>query len=145
MLFIIIQVAAMMAFRATIPRDLIFARDELDTPFRINFRRSILAAGSVSLILLLITILLLQHGGNYLQWDRYGLILLAAPFSDVDSGMALPRRGQCATTTGLTHFIRALVRHKPAVPNQQPSKRCEELISVCSMPQSTDWNADLQR
>ena len=83
MLFIIIQVAAMMAFRATIPRDLIFARDELDTPFRINFRRSILAAGSVSLILLLITILVIISAWEEIssQWDRYGLILLAAPLS----------------------------------------------------------------
>ena len=83
MLFIIIQVAAMMAFRATIPRDLIFARDELDTPFRINFRRSILAAGSVSLILLLITILVIVSAWEEIssQWDRYGLILLAAPLS----------------------------------------------------------------
>ena len=83
MLFIIIQVAAMMAFRATIPRDLIFARDELDTPFRINFRRSILAAGSVSSILLLITILVIVSAWEEIssQWDRYGLILLAAPLS----------------------------------------------------------------
>jgi len=83
MLFIIIQVGAMMAFRATIPRDLIFARDELDTPFRINFRRSVLAAGSVSLILLLITILVIVSSWEEIssQWDRYGLILLAAPLS----------------------------------------------------------------
>ena len=83
MLFIIIQVGAMMAFRATIPRDLIFARDELDTPFRINFTRSILTAGAISLFLLLITIIVVVSSWNEIssQWDRYGLILLAAPLS----------------------------------------------------------------
>ena len=83
MLFIIIQVGAMMAFRATIPRDLIFARDELDTPFRINFRRSILSAGAVSLILLVITAIVIISSWEEIssQWDRYGLILIAAPLS----------------------------------------------------------------
>ncbi|MDP6865741.1 MAG: type II secretion system F family protein, partial [Candidatus Poseidoniaceae archaeon] len=83
MLFIIIQVGAMMAFRATIPRDLIFARDELDTPFRINFRRSILSAGAVSLLLLIITVVVVISAWEEIssQWDRYGLILLAAPLS----------------------------------------------------------------
>ena len=83
MLFIIIQVGAMLAFRATIPRDLIFARDELDTPFRINFTRSILSAGAVSLVLLLVTIFVVISTWQEIssQWDRYGLILLAAPLS----------------------------------------------------------------
>ncbi|MGB1365084.1 MAG: type II secretion system F family protein [Candidatus Poseidoniaceae archaeon] len=83
MLFIVIQVGAMMAFRATIPRDLIFARDELDTPFRINFTRSILSAGAVSLILLLVTTFVVVSTWEEIssQWDRYGLILLAAPLS----------------------------------------------------------------
>ena len=72
----------MMAFRATIPRDLIFARDELDTPFRINFRRSLLSAGAVSLVLLLITIVVVISTWEEIssQWDRYGLILLAPLF-----------------------------------------------------------------
>lgn len=83
MLFIIIQVAAMLAFRATIPRDLIFARDELDTPFRINFTRSLLASGAVSLVLLVITTIVVVSTWEAIssQWDRYGLILLAAPLS----------------------------------------------------------------
>jgi flagellar protein FlaJ len=82
-LFIIIQVGAMVAFRATIPRDLIFARDELDTPFRINFRRALLASGAISAILLLVTIYVVASAWEEIssQWDRYGLILLAAPLS----------------------------------------------------------------
>ena len=83
MLFIIIQIAAMLAFRATIPRDLIFARDELDTPFRVNFTRSLLASGAVSLVLLIITAIVVVSTWEEIssQWDRYGLILLAAPLS----------------------------------------------------------------
>tara|TARA_B110001452_G_scaffold99113_1_gene82140 strand:+ start:4345 stop:6147 length:1803 start_codon:yes stop_codon:yes gene_type:complete len=82
-LFLIIQAGAMVAFRATIPRDLIFARDELDTPFRINFRRALLASGAVSAVLLLVTFYVVASAWEEIssQWDRYGLILLAAPLS----------------------------------------------------------------
>ena len=80
-----IEVASRLRFLllATIPRDLIFARDELDTPFRINFTRSILSAGAVSLVLLLVTIFVVISTWQEIssQWDRYGLILLAAPLS----------------------------------------------------------------
>ena len=37
LVFVFIQLAAVFAFRATIPKDATFARDEMDTPFRINF------------------------------------------------------------------------------------------------------------
>jgi len=113
MLFIIIQVGAMMAFRATIPRDLIFARDELDTPFRINFTRSILTAGAISLFLLLITIIVVVSSWNEIssQWDRYGLILLAAPLSPMLVPAWLIRReeGYVQRRDGAyPDFIRAL-------------------------------------
>ena len=113
MLFIIIQVGAMMAFRATIPRDLIFARDELDTPFRINFTRSILTAGTISLFLLLITIIVVVSSWNEIssQWDRYGLILLAAPLSPMLVPAWLIRReeGYVQRRDGAyPDFIRAL-------------------------------------
>ena len=113
MLFIIIQIAAMLAFRATIPRDLIFARDELDTPFRINFRRSLLSAGAVSLILLLITIFVVVSTWEEIssQWDRYGLILLAAPLSPLLIPAWLIRReeGNVQRRDGAyPDFIRAL-------------------------------------
>lgn len=113
MLFIIIQVGAMMAFRATIPRDLIFARDELDTPFRINFTRSILTAGAISLFLLLVTIIVVVSSWNEIssQWDRYGLILLAAPLSPMLVPAWLIRReeGYVQRRDGAyPDFIRAL-------------------------------------
>jgi len=113
MLFIIIQVGAMMAFRATIPRDLIFARDELDTPFRINFTRSVLSAGAVSLILLLITIIVVISTWEEIssQWDRYGLILLAAPLSPMLIPAWLIRREETNVQRrdgAYPDFIRAL-------------------------------------
>ena len=112
-LFIIIQVAAMMAFRATIPRDLIFARDELETPFRINFRRALLASGAVSLFLLLITIYVVASSWEAIssQWDRYGLILIAAPLSPLLVPAWLIRKEETNVLrrdTAYPDFIRAL-------------------------------------
>ena len=112
-LFIIIQVAAMMAFRATIPRDLIFARDELETPFRINFRRALLASGAISLFLLLVTIYVVASSWEAIssQWDRYGLILLAAPLSPLLVPAWLIRKEETNVLrrdTAYPDFIRAL-------------------------------------
>ena len=112
-LFIIIQVAAMMAFRATIPRDLIFARDELETPFRINFRRALLASGAVSLFLLLIPIYVVASSWEAIssQWDRYGLILIAAPLSPLLVPAWLIRKEETNVLrrdTAYPDFIRAL-------------------------------------
>ena len=83
LMFVIVQVGAIFAFRATIPKDNTFARDELDTPFRINLRRSLLMAGSVSLILSIITVVAVSMAfeGITANWDKYGLILVAAPLS----------------------------------------------------------------
>ena len=39
LVFTVIQIGAVFAFRATVPEDPTFARDEMDTPFRINFLR----------------------------------------------------------------------------------------------------------
>ena len=112
-LFIIIQVAAMMAFRATIPRDLIFARDELETPFRINFRRALLASGAVSLFLLLVTFYVVASSWEAIssQWDRYGLILIAAPLSPLLVPAWLIRKEETNVLrrdTAYPDFIRAL-------------------------------------
>ncbi len=112
-LFIIIQVAAMMAFRATIPRDLIFARDELETPFRINFRRALLASGAISLFLLLVTVYVVASSWEAIssQWDRYGLILLAAPLSPLLVPAWLIRKEETNVLrrdTAYPDFIRAL-------------------------------------
>jgi len=112
-LFIIIQAAAMMAFRATIPRDLIFARDELETPFRINFRRALLASAAVSLSLLLVTAYVVASSWEAIssQWDRYGLILIAAPLSPLLVPAWLIRKEETNVLrrdTAYPDFIRAL-------------------------------------
>ena len=51
LVFVIVQIGAVFAFRATIPEDQTFARDDMDTPFRINFRRAFLVSGAFSLFL----------------------------------------------------------------------------------------------
>ncbi len=83
MVFLFIQIGAVFAFRATIPKDLTFARDELDTPFRINFRRSLLLSGAITIGLLVLATFTLIWVWDTLtsQWDKYGLLFVAVPFS----------------------------------------------------------------
>ena len=66
LVFLFIQVVAVFAFRATIPKDATFARDEMDTPFRINFRRSLLLSGivSIGLVVLATLTLIATRGGS---------------------------------------------------------------------------------
>ena len=94
LLFLFIQVGAVFAFRATIPKDLTFARDELDTPFRINFRRSfILSSVVTSALLVLATLTLLWVWDDLTsQWDKYGLLFVAVPFSPMLIPAILVRR-----------------------------------------------------
>ena len=54
--FVLIQLGALFAFRATIPDDQTFARDVFETPFRTLFKQAWLGAGIVSLILLIVTL-----------------------------------------------------------------------------------------
>ena len=83
LMFTIIQVGAVFAFRATIPEDPTFARDEMDTPFRINFLRALVASTLLTGFLVVIMFLLLASAWDAVtnQWDRYGLIFIAAPLS----------------------------------------------------------------
>ena len=83
MVFLFIQIGAVFAFRATIPKDLTFARDELDTPFRINFRRSLLLSGAITIGLLVLATFTLIWVWDTLtsEWDKYGLLFVAVPFS----------------------------------------------------------------
>ena len=83
LMFAFIQLGAVFAFRATIPKDLTFARDEMDTPFRINFRRSLLVSSAVALVLVTTSVLTLIWVFEELtsQWDKYGLLFIAIPLS----------------------------------------------------------------
>jgi len=82
-LFVVIQLGALFAFRATIPDDQTFARDEFDTPFRLLFRQTWLGASIVSVFLLIFTmyVIVAYWEGLTTSWDKYGLILLAIPFT----------------------------------------------------------------
>jgi len=83
LMFIFIQIAGVFAFRATIPKDATFARDEMDTPFRINFRRSLLLSGAISAGLVVLSTLTLIWTWDIItsEWDKYGLLFIALPFS----------------------------------------------------------------
>ena len=83
LLFTVVQVGAVFAFRASIPEDPTFARDTLDTPFRINFVRSLVLSFVLTGILLVVTIITILSAWQAVtsQWDRYGLLLIAAPLS----------------------------------------------------------------
>tara|TARA_B100001094_G_C18158165_1_gene787698 strand:+ start:34 stop:1827 length:1794 start_codon:yes stop_codon:yes gene_type:complete len=83
LLFTVVQVGAVFAFRASIPEDPTFARDSLDTPFRINFIRSLVMSFVLTAILLVVTIITILSAWEAVtsQWDRYGLLLIAAPLS----------------------------------------------------------------
>ena len=81
LLFVVVQVGALFAFRSTIPDDQTFARDEFSTPFRILFRQAWLGAGIVSALLFILTLffVVLYWESLTLSWDKYGLILLVLP------------------------------------------------------------------
>ncbi len=81
--FTVVQIGAVFAFRSTIPEDQTFARDEMDTPFRINFRRSFLIAGSFTALLSVVMSLIVISNWNVLsdQWDKFGLLIFAIPLT----------------------------------------------------------------
>ena len=83
LVFTIIQIGAVFAFRATVPEDPTFARDDMDTPFRLNFFRALIGASILTSFLTVIMVILLAASWDAVtnQWDRYGLIFIAAPLS----------------------------------------------------------------
>ena len=82
-IFTIVQIGAVFAFRSTIPEDQTFARDEMDTPFRINFRRSFLISGAFTALLSVVMSLLVISNWSVLsdQWDKFGLLIFAIPLT----------------------------------------------------------------
>lgn len=83
LLFMFINIGAVFAFRATIPKDKTFARDELETPFRLNFIRTLIVASCITLVLLIITTVSVIYAweGVSNEWDKYGLLIIAFPLS----------------------------------------------------------------
>lgn len=82
-IFVFLQIGAVFAFRATIPEDQTFARDEMDTPFRINFRRSLLVSGAFCILLTVVMLFSVISAWGALsdQWDKYGLLIIAVPLT----------------------------------------------------------------
>jgi flagellar protein FlaJ len=85
LLFAVIQVGALFAFRASIPDDQTFARDDLDTPYRVLFRQSWIVAGLITVGLFVLTLLFTVVFWDQLSpsWDKYGLLLIAVPFTPI--------------------------------------------------------------
>ena len=112
-MFVIIQVGAIFAFRATIPDDQTFARDEFSTPFRILFRQTLLGAGLVSILLLIVTIsvVIANWDGLTTSWDKYGLLLLAIPLTPLMIPSTLVQREEkkvLRRDEAYPDFVRAL-------------------------------------
>ncbi|MCH1526618.1 MAG: type II secretion system F family protein [Candidatus Poseidoniaceae archaeon] len=112
-LFVVIQIGALFAFRATIPDDQTFARDEFTTPFRVLFRQTWMGAGIVSTILLIATIsvVITYWEGLTVSWDKYGLILLAIPLTPLLIPATLVQREEkkvLRRDEAYPDFIRAL-------------------------------------
>ena len=111
--FVIIQIGALFAFRATIPDDQTFARDEFETPFRLLFRQTWLGASIVSVILLIVTVsvVIAFWDGLTTTWDKYGLILLAVPLTPLLVPSVLVQREESKVLRrdeAYPDFIRAL-------------------------------------
>jgi flagellar protein FlaJ len=113
LLFVILQVGALFSFRAAIPDDLMFARDEMITPFRRLFFQTWIVSGIVTGILLVgtIVVVILYIDVLMLEWDKYGLILVAVPFTPLLIPAFLQRREEHQVTRrdeSYPGFIRAL-------------------------------------
>ena len=111
--FAIIQLGCLFAFRATLPDDPIFARDEMDTPYRKLFLQSFLGASILTTILFAVTIILsiMFWASLANQWDRYGLILIAVPFTPMLIPAHIERREELQIgrrDDSYPGFIRAL-------------------------------------
>ena len=113
LMFIAVQLGALFAFRATIPDDQTFARDDFDTPFRILFRKAWLGAGIITVFLLIFTIFAVFTYWENLgtSWDKYGLVLIAIPLTPILIPATLVRREEkkvLRRDEAYPDFIRAL-------------------------------------
>ena len=111
--FVIIQIGALFSFRATIPDDQTFARDEFETPFRLLFKQTWLGASIVSVFLLIVTVsvVIAFWDGLTTTWDKYGLILLAVPLTPLLVPAVLVQREErkvLRRDEAYPDFIRAL-------------------------------------
>jgi flagellar protein FlaJ len=112
-LFAVIQIGALFTFRSSIPDDQTFARDDLDTPYRILFRQAWIVAGLVTTALLVLTSLFTLIFWDEISpsWDKYGLLLVAVPFTPILIPAILEQREETQVKRrddAYPDFIRAL-------------------------------------
>ena len=83
--FAVIQIGALFAFRSSIPDDQTFARDDLDTPYRVLFRQAWMLGGLITIGLVVLTSLFTIVFWDEISpsWDKYGLLLIAVPFTPI--------------------------------------------------------------
>ena len=83
LLFVIMQVSMLVAFRSIVPDDPIFGRHEFETRFRVRSRQTWLTAGGMGLPIIISTIVVAILYGDILtsSWDKYGLVLIAILFT----------------------------------------------------------------
>jgi len=83
LLFIIMQISMLVAFRSIVPDDPVFGRHEFETRFRIRSRQTWLTAVTMGLPLLISTIVVAFLYGDVIvdSWNKYGLLLVAFLFT----------------------------------------------------------------
>jgi flagellar protein FlaJ len=83
LLFVIMQIAMLVAFRSIVPDDPVFGRHEFETRFRIRSRQTWLTAVTMGLPLLISTIVVAFLYGDVIvdSWNKYGLLLVAFLFT----------------------------------------------------------------
>ncbi|MEE2811875.1 MAG: type II secretion system F family protein [Candidatus Thermoplasmatota archaeon] len=113
LLFVIMQIGMLVAFRSIVPDDPIFGRHEFETRFRIRSRQTWLTAGSMGLPILISTIVVAILYGDIIAstWDKYGLVLVAfifTPFMVPGFTASREEKGIMRRDESYPGFIRAL-------------------------------------
>tara|TARA_Y100001980_G_C14556080_1_gene346343 strand:+ start:2967 stop:4634 length:1668 start_codon:yes stop_codon:yes gene_type:complete len=83
LLFVVIQAGCMFGFRAIIPDDPVFSRDDFETPFRLLFNRSWIYSSLAMIAISIPSLLFLVIFWSDIsaEWDKYALLVLAVPLS----------------------------------------------------------------
>ncbi|MEE3082469.1 MAG: type II secretion system F family protein [Candidatus Thermoplasmatota archaeon] len=113
MVFVSIQVAMLVAFRAIVPDDPIFGRHDFETEYVGRLRQMWFAAGGMGLPIFISSgiVLLLYFDALAASWDQYGLLLVAMVFSPfLVPGITASReeKGVVRRDDSYPGFIRAL-------------------------------------
>ncbi len=83
LLFVFIQAGCMFGFRAIIPDDPVFSRDDFETPFRLLFNRSWIysTVAMIAISIPSVLFLILFWSDISSEWDKYALFVLAVPLT----------------------------------------------------------------